>query len=236
MRLATLRDGSPEGRLVVVSRDLALATEVGHVAPTLAAALADWESVEPELSLIARGLEAGAQPTERFHEREARAPLPAPDGQAFRDPRGVRPPGPVEGPEIAVLAGPLEEGADTAAAVAAVRLVTLALGDTLAPVAVTPNELGGLWRDGKLAGVLMLGLNGGPFARADAGGMPGGFGALLAAAARGGAVPAASLFRSGPLPGLHPARTVGRGDVVRLEMRDATGRSVFGAIEQTVTE
>ena len=42
MKLATLRDGSRDGRLVVVSRDLTRASGVPHIARTLQAALDDW--------------------------------------------------------------------------------------------------------------------------------------------------------------------------------------------------
>src|SRR5919106_1460681 len=87
MKLASLRDGSRDGRLVVVSRDLTRASDARHVAPTLQAALDDWERVAPDLELIARGVETGGQPTERFHEREAHSPLPRAyawaDGSAY---------------------------------------------------------------------------------------------------------------------------------------------------------
>ena len=76
MKLATLRDRARDGRLVVVSRDLTLCSDARHLAPTLQAALDDWDAVAPELERIARGLEAGGQPTLRFHERDALAALP----------------------------------------------------------------------------------------------------------------------------------------------------------------
>ena len=84
MKLASLRDGTPEGRLVVVSRDVTLCSDARHVAPTLRAALDDWASVATALDLIAPGIESGGQPVQRFHEREAQSPLP---GGA--DPRGA---------------------------------------------------------------------------------------------------------------------------------------------------
>lgn len=89
MQLASLPDTATEdGRLVVVSRDLTRASDVRHIAPTLAAALADWPEAARELGLVARGLEADAQPEERFHERSALAPLPA----KCRPARGARVP------------------------------------------------------------------------------------------------------------------------------------------------
>lgn len=87
MKLATLRDGSRDGRLVVVSRDLTRSSDAHHIAPTLQGALDAWDDVAPELELIARGLESGGQPAQRFHEREARSPLPRAyqwaDGSAY---------------------------------------------------------------------------------------------------------------------------------------------------------
>jgi fumarylacetoacetate (FAA) hydrolase len=87
MKLATLRDGTRDGRLVVVSRDVTRCSDARHVAPTLQAALDDWDEAAPQLELIARGLEGGAQPEERFHERDAHSPLPRAyqwaDGSAY---------------------------------------------------------------------------------------------------------------------------------------------------------
>ena len=44
MKLATLKDGSRDGRLVVVSRDLSRAVAVPRIAATLQAALDDWDA------------------------------------------------------------------------------------------------------------------------------------------------------------------------------------------------
>ncbi len=46
MKLASLRDGTPEGRLVVVSRDVTLCSDARHVAPTLRAALEEVGAVD----------------------------------------------------------------------------------------------------------------------------------------------------------------------------------------------
>lgn len=87
MKLATLRDGTRDGRLVVVSRDLTRCTDARRVAPTLQAALDDWDHVAPELEALSRDLEIGAEPEERFHERDALSPLPRAyqwaDGSAY---------------------------------------------------------------------------------------------------------------------------------------------------------
>ncbi|MET3663216.1 fumarylacetoacetate hydrolase family protein [Aquamicrobium ahrensii] len=76
MKLATLKDSTRDGRLVVVSKDLTRCSEVGHIARTLQAALDDWRHVGPRLAGVAEGLETGAQPSMRFHEHEAASPLP----------------------------------------------------------------------------------------------------------------------------------------------------------------
>jgi fumarylacetoacetate (FAA) hydrolase len=87
MKLASLRDGTRDGRLVVVSRDLAWCTDAGGVAPTLQAALDDWDRLAPDLGMLARSVEAESVPLERFHERDALSPLPRAyqwaDGSAF---------------------------------------------------------------------------------------------------------------------------------------------------------
>ena len=86
MKLASLKHGR-DGRLVVVSDDLAYYTDAGHIVPTLQGALDEWERVEPLLRNLATDLEHGAIPRERFHEREAAAPLPRAyqwaDGSAY---------------------------------------------------------------------------------------------------------------------------------------------------------
>ena len=76
MKLATLKDSTRDGRLVVVSRDLTRCSEVGHIARTLQAALDDWAHVAPRLERVAEGLETGSQPTVRFHEHNTASPLP----------------------------------------------------------------------------------------------------------------------------------------------------------------
>src|SRR6185436_17272932 len=86
MKLGSLKGGR-DGRLVVVSGDLAWCADAGHIAPTLQAALDDWERIAPQLELLATDLEHGVIPKDRFHEREAAAPLPRAyqwaDGSAY---------------------------------------------------------------------------------------------------------------------------------------------------------
>ncbi len=332
MRLASLK-GSRDGRLVVVSRDLAWCVEAGDIAPTLQAALDDWEACEPGLRGLADSLEHGAVARTRFHEREAASPLPRAyqwaDGSAYvnhvalvRQARGAqmpqsfwtdplmyqggsdgflgpRDPIPLADPawgldfeaEVAVITGDVPQGISSEAALGSIRLVMLVNDVSLrnlipgelaksfgffqskpasafSPVAVTPDELGEGWADGKLRGELLVELNGALFGRADPGcDMTFGFGTLIAHAAKTRSLAAGSIIGSGTVsnrdagggPGkpiaagglgyscLAEQRTVETildgasetpflqaGDVVRIEMRDAQRRSIFGAIEQTV--
>ncbi len=87
MKLATLDNGTRDGRLVVVSKDLTRYCGADNIAPTLQAALDDWDRVAPELEVLARDVEHEAVPCERFHEREALSPLPRAyqwaDGSAY---------------------------------------------------------------------------------------------------------------------------------------------------------
>lgn len=76
MKLATLKDSTRDGRLVVVSKDLTRCSDVGHIARTLQAALDDWDHAGPRLGRVAEGVETGSQPTTRFHEHDAASPLP----------------------------------------------------------------------------------------------------------------------------------------------------------------
>jgi fumarylacetoacetate (FAA) hydrolase len=87
VKLATLDDGTRDGRLVVVSNDLAWCSDARRIAPTLQAALDDWDHAAPELEALWRDLAIEAAPMERFHERMALAPLPRAfhwaDGSAY---------------------------------------------------------------------------------------------------------------------------------------------------------
>ena len=86
MKLASLKHGR-DGRLVVVSNDLNWFTDAFLIAPTLQAALDDWDRCEPQLRALAESLEHEAVPRGRFHERDAAAPLPRAfqwaDGSAY---------------------------------------------------------------------------------------------------------------------------------------------------------
>ncbi|ADZ71484.1 fumarylacetoacetate hydrolase family protein [Polymorphum gilvum] len=87
MKLATLKDGTRDGRLVVVNRSLTRCTEATHIAPTLQTALDDWAHAAPKLVVLAESLEHDAVPSMRFHEHNALSPLPRAyqwaDGSAY---------------------------------------------------------------------------------------------------------------------------------------------------------
>ncbi|HLG52921.1 MAG TPA: fumarylacetoacetate hydrolase family protein [Steroidobacteraceae bacterium] len=87
MKLATLADGSRDGRLAVVSGDLSRAAFATGIVPTLQAALDDWDAAAPELEKLARALEAGHAGAFEFDAARALAPLPRSyhwvDGSAY---------------------------------------------------------------------------------------------------------------------------------------------------------
>lgn len=127
----------------------------------------------------------------------------------------------------------------------------------LAPVAVTPDELDGTWIDNKLHGRLITTLNGQRFGEPDAGqDMQFSFAQLLAHAAKTRPLSAGTVMGSGTIANEDPnvgasclvekrvlemvdqgeASTpfLTTGDRVEIEMSDAQGQSIFGAIDQVV--
>ena len=89
MKLASLRRGGRDGRLVVVSRDLSRCLPVPGIAPTLQAALDDWSTVQPRLAERAAALELSSASSEvmAFDPAQCAAPLPRAyhwvDGSAY---------------------------------------------------------------------------------------------------------------------------------------------------------
>jgi len=77
MKLATLHDGSRDGQLVVVSRDLATAHLASHIAGTLQRVLDDWNFLSPQLEDLYALLNSGkARHAFAFDARACLAPLP----------------------------------------------------------------------------------------------------------------------------------------------------------------
>ena len=129
----------------------------------------------------------------------------------------------------------------------------------LSPVFVTPDELGDAWQDNKLHLPLVTHVNGAWFGAPEAGvDMQFNFGQLVAHAAKTRPLGAGTLVGSGTIANedtgkgascFAELRTVetlrdGKpstpfmsfGDVVRIEMLDANGASIFGAIEQRIEQ
>jgi fumarylacetoacetate (FAA) hydrolase len=182
--------------------------------------------------------------------------------------------------EVAVVTGDVPYGASLDKAAASIRLVMLVNDVSLrnlipaelakgfgffqakpasafSPVAVTVDELGGAWREGRLHRKLHVTLNGEKFGSPDAGmDMIFNFPQLIAHAARTRSLAAGSIVGSGTVS--NRDRSVGSaciaerrmleqiaagtpltpfltfGDRVRLEMMDDSGHSTFGAIDQVV--
>ncbi len=333
MKLATRRDGTRDGELVVVSRDLARCVAVPEIARTLQGALDDWRTAAPALEAIVAELNEGRLPdATSFDPRQAMAPLPRAyqwvDGSAYvnhvelvRRARGATMPaefwtdplmyqgasdhmlGPCDDivhadeawgidfeAEVAAITGDVPLGASAAEAARRIRLLMLANDVSLrnlipaelakgfgfvqskpasafSPVAVTPDELGDAWRDGKVHLPLVTHLNGALFGRPNAGvDMTFSFPALIAHVAKTRVLVAGSIVGSGTVSNKEeggPGRPAARGGVgysciaeqrvvetilegkpatpfmrfgdrVKIEMLDAAGRTIFGAIDQTL--
>nr|WP_139169596.1 fumarylacetoacetate hydrolase family protein [Chitinasiproducens palmae] len=77
MKLASLKDGSLDGQLVVVSDDLHTAAFADAVAPTLQRALEDWHFFGPQLQTLYEALNQGrVRRAFEFDARDCHAPLP----------------------------------------------------------------------------------------------------------------------------------------------------------------
>lgn len=129
---------------------------------------------------------------------------------------------------------------------------------SMAPFAVTPDELGGAWRNGRVCLPLRVEVNGAWFGNPDGDAMAYGFHELIAHAAYSRALPAGTIIGSGTVSNVdHPTvgstciserraiemiehgapRTtfLGFGDRVRMTASQADGGSPFGTIDQCVT-
>jgi fumarylacetoacetate (FAA) hydrolase len=88
MKLATLKDGSRDGRLVVVSRDLAHYQHVPKISATMQHALDHWDLVSPRLEHVYATLNSGdAVDAKPFDQMLCHSPLPRAyqwaDGSAY---------------------------------------------------------------------------------------------------------------------------------------------------------
>ena len=323
MKFATLKDGSLDGSLLVVSRDGRRAVAATAIAPHLIDALQRWDALREPLQALANALDAGsAAGAFPFEPAACAAPLPRSpqwlDGSAFLnhgrlmerafntppipefDTRPVMYQGAsddflgscddvplpdeadgidFEG-EFGVVVGPVSMGASPAVALEAVRLVVQindwslrALGPhemktgfgflqakpstAFAPLAVTPDELGDAWREGRVRMRLYVQCNGARVGEPHGGEMDFSFGQLVAHAARTRRLAAGTIVGSGTVSNV--ARSAGSaciaerrviekldlgeirtpfmrfGDRVRMQARFDDGRDgPFGVIEQGV--
>ncbi len=88
MKLATYKDGSRDGQLVVVSRDLGQAQYATHIANRLQQVLDDWNYLAPQLQDVYDALNSGrARHAFAFDPAQCMAPLPRAyqwaDGSAY---------------------------------------------------------------------------------------------------------------------------------------------------------
>jgi len=87
MKLATLRDGSRDGRLLVVRRDGQTAVQSPDAWPTLQRALDDWSAAEPALRALSDQLDHGTIDGTTVDPVRLGAPLPRAfewiDGSAY---------------------------------------------------------------------------------------------------------------------------------------------------------
>jgi fumarylacetoacetate (FAA) hydrolase len=323
MKLSTLKDGTLDGRLVLVSADGRSAADAESIAPNLITALQQWSRVEPLLRDRAVALDAGRLAgVFPFDPAACAAPLPRSpqwlDGSAFLNHGRLMerafntPPIPdfdtvpvmyqgasddLLGPcddvpmpaeadgidfegEFGVVCGPVPMGVSPEAALGCIRLVVQindwslrALGPhemktgfgflqakpstSFAPVAVTPDQLGDAWRDGRVQMRLHVQWNGARFGEPHAGEMNFHFGELIAHAARTRRLAAGTIVGSGTVSNV--ARTAGSaciaerrviekiddgairtgfmrfGDRVHMQARTPDGRDgPFGVIDQRV--
>lgn len=317
MKLVTLPDGTPDGRLHVVSRDLSRAAPAQGVA-TLQALMEDWDTCAPALHSQYDDLNTGQG--QGLDLAGALAPLPRAwqwlDGSAYEShgelmqkvfkldpvPTGrplmyqgisdtflsatadVPLPSEADGidfeGEFGIICDGVAMGTDAATAREHIRLLvqindwslrTIAPiemktgfgwvqakpASAMAPIAVTPDELGAAWRDCRVDLPLVVDLNGQRFGAAEGYHMAYGFDELIAHAARTRHLVAGTVIGSGTVSnenfrdigssciaerrgielldhGAPATPYMAFGDRVRMECQDRSGATVFGVIDQRV--
>ncbi len=322
MKLATLRNGTRDGSLLVVKKDLSAWTSAAHLAPSLQAALDAWDVVAPKLQALAAELEAGTVKSEPYDVTKLLAPLPRAyewvDGSAYlnhvilvRKARKAEPPATLKTDplvyqggssemlaptqdivardekfgvdfesEVAVVLGDTPMGTKASDAGKYVRLVMLVNDVTLrnlipdelakgfgffqgkpatafSPVAVTPDELGAAWKDGRVHLTLQTWLNGTLVGDTHAGPeMHFSFFDLLQHITKTRRFTAGTILGSGTVSNEDRARGISclaeirmietidagapktpfmkHGDRVEIEMKGLDGHSIFGRIDQKV--
>jgi fumarylacetoacetate (FAA) hydrolase len=317
MKLATLKDGTRDGQLAIVSRDLKTAHLADGIAPTLQAALDDWTFIAPQLNALYQQINQGrARRGFEFEPNNCMAPLPrafqrvaacACSGQGEQ---GADAPGPDPlmyqaasddflGPGDAIVVAHEAWGIDFDAGLAVITgdvpmactpdqaqlhikllmlvnsvalrklmapelaagfgLLQFSPGASCAPLALTPDELGDAWMDGKVHLALRSTLNGKLVGQTEAGaGMAFNFPQLLAhltktRGARAGTIVGSGTLANGDRGGGYSCIAEKRRqemiadgvagtpymlfeDRIKIEMLGADGKSLFGAIDQLVKQ
>ena len=325
MKLATIHDGTRDGQLAVVARDLKTAHLADGIAPTLQAALDDWPFIAPQLGDLYQLLNSGrAAKSFEFDPAKCVAPLPRAyqwaDGSAYvnhvelvRKARGAEMPasfwedplmyqggsddflGPTADivlaheewgidfeAEVAVITGDVSMGVTPDQAQGHIRLLMLVNDVSLrnliapelakgfgflqskpassfSPVAVTPDELGEAWKDGKVHLPLRSTWNGKLVGQPNAGvDMVFNFPQLISHLCKTRNARAGTIVGSGTVSnrdakkgysciaekrclemiadGVASTPFMLFGDTIRIEMLDAAGKSIFGAIEQALRQ
>jgi fumarylacetoacetate (FAA) hydrolase len=85
MKLATLKNDTRDGALCVVSRDLAHGIVVYDIAPTLQAALDDWDYIAPQLQAVYESLNRSPEGTRVFAVDSAKLHSPLPRAYQWAD-------------------------------------------------------------------------------------------------------------------------------------------------------
>ena len=263
MKLATYKDGSRDGQLLVVSRDLSQAHYATGVTGRMQALLDDWGFLAPQLQDVYDALNAGrARHAFAFEPERCLAPLPRAHqwvgGGAypsharllhqawplhwalppqFEPQMAQGPSGDFAAPtdevrvasealqvdfsaELVAVTGDVRQGVSAEQALDSVRLLGLANVTQLcrlleaehasgwgllqatpsvamAPVLLTPDELGSAWAEGRAQLTLQCTWNGRKFGLCDTAAMDFGFGELLAHAAKTRRLRAGTLVGSG---------------------------------------
>ncbi|MDB5816814.1 MAG: hydrolase family protein [Rhizobacter sp.] len=291
MKLASYKDGSRDGQLVVVSRDLKSAHYASGIATRLQQVLDDWNFMSPQLQHVYDTLNQGKlRHAFAFDSAQCMAPLPRPAQWIVCLPSGdedtdegrpvlwrgasdqmlgprdeiVLDPAAVdvafEG-LVAAVTGDVPFKASVDTALDSVRLLMLATDITLqrvaewertrgvpafqsrpatafSAVAVTPDELGLTWKEGRVHLSMETRLNERRTSLHDlANTMRFGFGQLIAEAAAQRAVRAGSII--GGAPGSGTSRQVevyaGFGDTIGLRVETQDGTSLFGPLNNDVS-
>jgi fumarylacetoacetate (FAA) hydrolase len=323
LKLATLKDGTRDGRLIVVKRDSSAYALATSVALTLQDALDDWQRTEPQLRAMAEQLEAGAVQSRPLDVNQLLAPLPRAyewvDGSAFlnhvilvRKARNAEPPPTLKTDplvyqggsseflaptqdiplgdeawgldfesEVCVILGDTPQGTKAAEAGQHIKLLMLCndvslrnlIPDELAkgfgffqskpatafsPFAVTPDEVGAAWKDGRLHLRVRSTLNGQLVGDTDAGEMHFSFPELIQHITKTRGFTAGTILGSGTVSNEDRSRGISclaerrmietidegkpktpfmkPGDTIQIEALDASGHSLFGRISQKVVK